>query len=70
MMVFDLKILESYLLKICYFMFLFSLVLNVDYIIKIFLGKIFLVNVNVRMKRSKEGMNVIWFFEFRVVVDF
>lgn len=59
MMVFDLKILESYLLKICYFMFLFLLVLNVDYIIKIFLGKIFLVNVNVRMKRSKEGMNVI-----------
>lgn len=59
MMASDLKILESYLLKICYSMFLFPLVLNVDHITKTFSGKIFLANANARMKRSKEGMNVI-----------
>ena len=69
MMASDLKILESYLLKICYSMFLFLLVLNVDHITKTFSGKIFLANANARMKRSKEGMNVIWPSELRAVAD-
>lgn len=59
MIAFNLKILGLYLLNTYNLMFLFSLFLNIGHITETFSRKLCLTNANARMRRSKEGVDII-----------